>query len=294
MSKLIFAFPLVCLLPILPVDRYVQVTSSTLSLPISTATTILTILLPLFAAANVIYTPFLNHLTGSSTLQQLLLPALHIIQGGLAIIIATLAVQGFAPGQTLYCSLEGNWQRLWHSHDHRAIERIQNTFDCCGFHSVVDRSWPQQQCSDIYDRHTSCDRPWGAAMQRTSGLEFTVAVLAGIIQVSPIFFWFNPVQYVRIYQTIVEITDKEKLAHLAYLRRRGAGGTTAHDFKRVPQRVEEGPSERLIEEPYHDGDEDGAGVNHNGSQSATSAARDNAPRVEPSGLGRDEANEWRS
>ncbi|KAI8944720.1 hypothetical protein F4801DRAFT_570681 [Xylaria longipes] len=265
MSKLVFAFPLL-VIALIGIAIYVQVTSSTLSLPISTATTILTILLPLFAAANVIYTPFLNRLTGSSTLQQLLLPALHIIQGGLAIIIATLAVQGFAPGQTLYCSLEGNWQRLWHSHDHRAIERIQNTFDCCGFHSVVDRSWPQRQCSDIYDRHTSCDRPWGAAMQRTSGLEFTVAVLAGIIQ----------------------------LAHLAYLRRRGAGGTTAHDFKHVPQRVEEGPSERLIEEPYHDGDEDGAGVNHNGSQSATSAARDNAPRVEPSGLGRDEANEWRS
>ncbi|KAI0865346.1 hypothetical protein F4860DRAFT_306227 [Xylaria cubensis] len=111
--------------------RYVQVTSSTLSFPISTATTVLTILLPLFAAANVIYTPFLSRLAGPPTLQQLLLPALHIIQGGLTVIIATLAAQGFAPSPTLNCALEQKWQSLFSNHDGRAIERIQNTFDCC-------------------------------------------------------------------------------------------------------------------------------------------------------------------
>ncbi|KAI0192544.1 hypothetical protein EV127DRAFT_34890 [Xylaria flabelliformis] len=183
MSKLVFAFPLL-VIALIGIAIYVQVTSSTLSLPISTATTVLTILLPLFAAANVIYTPFLSRLAGSPTLQQLLLPALHIIQGGLTVIIATLAAQGFAPSPTLNCALEQKWQSLWSNHDGRAIERIQNAFDCCGYRSVVDRDWPDPQCKDIYHRHTSCRVPWGEAMQRTSGLEFTVAVIAGIIQVS--------------------------------------------------------------------------------------------------------------
>ncbi|TRX94704.1 hypothetical protein FHL15_004476 [Xylaria flabelliformis] len=241
MSKLVFAFPLL-VIALIGIAIYVQVTSSTLSLPISTATTVLTILLPLFAAANVVYTPFLSRLAGSPTLQQLLLPALHIIQGGLTVIIATLAAQGFAPSQTLNCALERKWQSLWHSHDGRAIERIQNAFDCCGYRSVRDRDWPDPQCEDIYHRHTSCNVPWGAAMQRTSGLEFTVAVIAGIIQ-----------------------------------------------------HVEGAASGRLIEEPYHDDDDDDDDdANQDASQSDVSAARDNVPRVEPSGLGRDEINEWRS
>jgi hypothetical protein len=162
----------------------VQYTASTLSLPISTGTTVLTILLPLFAVANIIYTPMLNRLLRSSALQQQVLPALHILQGGIAVIIATLAAQGFAPGSVLNCGLETKWQELWSTHNGRAIERIENAFDCCGFKSIRDRTWPRQQCSEIYGRDTPCVAPWRASMQRTSGLQFAIAVLAGIFQVS--------------------------------------------------------------------------------------------------------------
>ncbi|TGJ82186.1 hypothetical protein E0Z10_g6589 [Xylaria hypoxylon] len=272
MSKLIFAFP-VLMLALIGIAIYVQVTSSTLSLPIPTGTAVLTILLPLFAIANIFYTPVLTRLAGASIFQQLLLPALHVLQGGITVIIATLAAQGFTPGQALNCALEYNWQQLWHNHDGRAIERIQNTFDCCGFHSVVDRPWPQGQahCSDIYKRDTPCDAPWRASMQRTSGLQFAVAVLAGIIQ----------------------------LAQLVYLRQRGGRDNAARDFKHIPQQVEAGDSERLIEEPYHDDDEDeGVSVDQSPPRSAlppTQAAQNDPPhRVEPSGIGRSEANEWRS
>jgi len=165
---------------------YLQVTSSSLSLPISTGTTVLTILLPLFAAANVYFTPVLNRLFGSSRGYQQFLPsALHILQGGLTLIIITLAFQGFLPGQLLDCALNGNWQRLYSNHDRQAIERIQNTFDCCGLKSVKDRTWPEgNQCHQIYGRNTPCIQPWRASMQRTSGLEFAVAVIVGLIQVS--------------------------------------------------------------------------------------------------------------
>ncbi|KAI0457167.1 hypothetical protein F5B21DRAFT_99175 [Xylaria acuta] len=159
MSKLVFAFPLL-VIALIAIAIYVQVTSSTLSLPISTATTVLTILLPLFAAANVIYTPFLNRLAASPTLQQLLLPALHIIQGVLTVIIATLAAQGFVPGRTLGCRLEGNWQQLWRNHDRRAIERIQDTFDCC---KQLSKSF----CSCCGKSQRTCFPSWASILSRS-------------------------------------------------------------------------------------------------------------------------------
>ncbi|KAK5636742.1 hypothetical protein RRF57_012454 [Xylaria bambusicola] len=252
-------------------NDYVQVTSSTLSLPISTATTVLTILLPLFAIANLFYTPVLNRFAKSSTVRQFMLPALHILQGGLTVVIATLAAQGFTPGPPLECELFNSWQLLYSNHDGRAIERIQNAFDCCGFRKILDRDWPKQQCHTIYDRRTPCEGPWSASMQRTSGLQFAVAVLCGMIQ--------------------------EKLAHLVYFKQRGARDNAAPDYKRRggraerAERAERGESGRLIEEAYHDGDDQSP------PQSALPApqiTQDDGPRVAPSGLGRDEANEWGS
>ncbi|KAI1820637.1 hypothetical protein F4861DRAFT_50100 [Xylaria intraflava] len=258
------------MLALIAVAIYIQATSSALSLPISTGLNVLTILIPLFTTAIIFYTPVLNRLAGSSIPRQLLAPSLHVLHGGLALVIATLAAQGFIPGRILKCGLEGNWQQLWHTHDGRAIERIQNTFDCCGFHSLRDRGWPQEQCADIYNRHISCDAPWRASMQRTSGLQFAVAVLVGIIQ----------------------------LGYLAYLRQRSWRARGAQDFKRFPQRVGAGEHERLIEngiEPYDDGDEASGDANPSASRSSLPAAEDSAPhRVEPSGLGRDDVNEWRS
>ncbi|KAI3317042.1 hypothetical protein HD806DRAFT_516128 [Xylariaceae sp. AK1471] len=271
MSKLIIALPLL-MIALTCIAIYVQVTSSTLSLPISTGTTVLTILLPLFAAANIFFTPLLSRVVGSSSYQQLLLPVLHILQGGLAIIIATLSFQGLLPDQLLECGLHGNWQKLWQNHDGRGIERIQNAFDCCGFRSVRDMAWPPPllHCQEIYDRHTSCAAPWQQYMQRTSGLEFMVAAVVGIIQ----------------------------LAHLLYLRQRGARGSSARNSRRLPQQVEAGESERLIEdgvEAYHDGDEEGDAVDPSASRSASGTAANGPPhRIQPSGLGHDEANQWRS
>ncbi|KAI8623545.1 hypothetical protein F5Y19DRAFT_458221 [Xylariaceae sp. FL1651] len=249
---------------------YVQVTSSTLSLPISTGTTVVTILLPLFAAANVFYTPILIRLSRSSRMHNILLPALHIIQSVLTVVIATLTFQGLLPGQNLKCNLGGNWQRLYSEQDGRAIERIQNAFDCCGFNSVQHLDWPKMQCENIYKRHTACAGPWTASMQRTSGLEFMVAIVVGIVQ----------------------------LAHLAYLRRRGFSGVGTQDYKRIPQPVEAGESERFIEngqEVYHDRDIEDDVTDQDDPQSPSGSAHRRAPpRVVPSGLGHDEANQWRS
>lgn len=170
---------------------YVQVTSSTLSLPLSTGTTVLTILLPFLAAVNTfgrLHQTLPRTLSAFPALQQFLplVPLLlQILQGVLAAVLATLTAEGFAPGQVLDCGLEINWQSLWHTHDGRAIQRIQDSFNCCGLRSLVDRDWPRHQCQELYkNRHVSCLAPWRSSMQRSAGLGFTVAVAVGILQVS--------------------------------------------------------------------------------------------------------------
>ncbi|KAI1431550.1 hypothetical protein GGR50DRAFT_697903 [Xylaria sp. CBS 124048] len=278
MSKLIFVFP-VLVLALIAIAIYIQVTSNVLSLPISTVTTVLTIIIPFCTAALVVYTPALNRLAGSSTTRQFVSPALQILHGGLALVLATLAAQGFTPGRDLDCRLEGNWQQFWHVHDGRSIERIQNAFECCGLRSVVDRAWPPQHCVDIYNRHSSCITPWRESMMRTSGLQFTVAVLVGLIQ--------------------SQGANREKLAHLAYLRHRSMRAGGAQDYKQLPRHASTGDNERFIEnveEPYNDGDETEDGHGPDASRRSLPPAGDSAAphRVEPSGLGRDETNEWRS
>ncbi|KAI1259139.1 hypothetical protein F5Y18DRAFT_433551 [Xylariaceae sp. FL1019] len=269
MLKLAVAFPLL-MVALTALAIYVQVTSSSLSMPLATGTTVLTILLPLFATANILYTPVLGRLLKNRGLQQFLPPILQICQGILTIVIATLTLQGVLPGSGLNCSIENSWQRLWHEHDTHAIERIQNSFDCCGFRSVLDRAWPRQSCPEIYDRRTSCYVPWRSSIQKTSGLEFVVAIVIGIIQ----------------------------LAHLAFIRRREfrTNGSSAYN-KRVINPIEDGRGERLIEEgeeQYHDEEEDEI-EDVNRAHPRLNAPEDQANhRVEPSGLGHDEENQWRT
>ncbi|KAK7752594.1 hypothetical protein SLS62_005363 [Diatrype stigma] len=168
----------------------VQVNSSSLTLPIALGTTILTIALPLIAVANFFYSPILYRISQQQAgrfffLRQFGLSGFQILQGVLAVILITLSFQGFLPGERLDCSLENNWKHLWRAHDGRAIERIQDAFNCCGFNTIKDRAWPPQlgQCTQLYGRHSACAGPWRASMQRNSGLEFAVAATVGILQV---------------------------------------------------------------------------------------------------------------
>ncbi|KAI1506215.1 hypothetical protein F5X99DRAFT_127276 [Biscogniauxia marginata] len=272
MLRPVVIYPLLFLV-LAAIAIYVQVTSSTLSLPISTGTTVLAIILPFFAAVNIFYTPVLPRVLPRRVppnIQQLIPPALQIIQGVITIIIATVSAEGFLPGQNLNCNLEGNWMRLWRSHDGRAISRIQDSFNCCGFNSILDRAWPRKpnECSNLYNRHSSCAEPWRASQQRSSGLEFGVAVAIGLIQ----------------------------LVHLVLYRLRSTPAGGARDYRRLPQSIIADPSDRLIEHGDVDTDDDETDENEgqNGSNRTYGAIGDGRPhRVEPSGLGED-VNQWRS
>ncbi|KAI1401241.1 hypothetical protein F4819DRAFT_508571 [Hypoxylon fuscum] len=277
MMNLAILYPILLVI-LAAVAIYVQVTASTLSLPLSTGTTVLTILLPFLAAANVFYTPMLHRtlrqkITSSPAFLQLLPIALQVIQGVLTVVLATLAAEGFA-GPTLECGLEGNWQRLWRANDGRAIERIQDSFNCCGLRSMKDKDWPKLQCSNFNKgRHDSCLVPWRASMQRSSGFEFGIAVIVGVLQ----------------------------LVHLALFQLRNSGGRSARiGYRRIAQVVGAGPSEALLEDGNADGDDEGGtGAESNGGPGdgrGEYGSLDDGPnhRIEPTGLGDgQEQNNWR-
>ncbi|KAI1382790.1 uncharacterized protein F4822DRAFT_97046 [Hypoxylon trugodes] len=272
--------PPILLIVLLAVAIYVQVTSSNLSLPLATGTTVLTIILPLIAAANIFYTPILRGIllrrAASSPVLQRLLPAgLQLFQGVLTVVLATLAAEGFVPGGQLDCSLNNNWQRLYSAHDDRAIERIQDAFNCCGLNTMKDRSAPQGQCRTLFpNRHTRCLEPWRAAEQRTAGFQFAVVVLAGILQ----------------------------LVNLASFAFRGSRNSNSRfGYRRIAQVVGvDTTEERLLEDGEAEVDEGGNGAAA-GGDGTNGARRDYGGtgnggthyRVEPSSFGNSsERNQW--
>ncbi|RYP52035.1 hypothetical protein DL768_002718 [Monosporascus sp. mg162] len=275
---------------------FVQVNSSVLTLPLWTGTTVLAILLPLLAIVNFFFSPILQRVpqrrdgSFASSTRELAPQALQLLQFALTVVLLTVSSEGFLPGGpgrgTLACRLEGTWQRLWSTHDGRAIGRIQDALNCCGFNTIQDRGWPpppppppgppgehrpppdNNRCSTLYGRNTPCVGPWRAAMQRDAGLEFVVAAAVGVLQ----------------------------LVQLVLSRRCVARNSGARGYRPITHRESADQEERLVTD-----DEDGA--NHAGGEEDDDAdrprrnygaiAEGRTPRLEPSHLG-EERNHWRS
>lgn len=254
---------------------YILVSSSSLSLPISLWTTIATILLPILSVTNVFYTPLFQRspqLAKYPFAIQLGPAALHILQGALTVILATLYFEGFQPGRYLDCNLQETWKQLWMAHNGRAIGRIQDAFSCCGFRSERHMSWPPSQssskgsqslCSEMNHRTISCADPWRSAMQVGSGLGFAVAALTGIFQ----------------------------LIFLIRERRLNFGRSRPSLMRITQSGDEDADDEALL---THDESSPGAAPRDGTRQVRGYGALGNGPnnpRIEPSGLG-NERREW--
>lgn len=175
----------------MPCHSYEHTNSVTLSLPLSPVLTFLTILLPLFAAANATALPYLLREKARSPrrlLGTLAHPAVtQGIQGILIVAIATLYTTYMVPGAARDCSLSTIWQRLFRAKDAQSVKAIQDAFECCGFRSVKDMAWPfppvDVGCAQRFDRALSCQRPWTGALQRSAGVELGVVIIVAILQV---------------------------------------------------------------------------------------------------------------
>lgn len=183
---------------ILTPRSYEHVHSVNLSLPLSAALTFVTILLPLFAAANAYLVPHLTRTSaskpaGSTSLHLLLrsprfLQVLQVLQGIVTTVLATLYAQELVPGETRGCELATRWQHLFRAKDALAIKTIQDALECCGFRSVRDMAWPfpptEVQCAARFDRHMACRGAWTGALQTSAGVNFGVVLAVGLLQVS--------------------------------------------------------------------------------------------------------------
>jgi hypothetical protein len=161
-----------------------------LSLPIPQSFALLAVILPVITGitTRISYGFFRSY--NSSPRSILCLVAIFTIQLIYETIIATLAVTYMGSN----CGLEEQWSRLYREKNANAIMRIQNRFKCCGFNTMVDRSWPfphgrpqdgfgAHQCERMYSRNTSCAGPFRRAERIHAGVFFTVATALFTVKV---------------------------------------------------------------------------------------------------------------
>ncbi|KID97987.1 tetraspanin Tsp3, partial [Metarhizium majus ARSEF 297] len=163
-----------------------------LSLPISSAITILSTILPITAFLNAYVYPNLlrsSHTFTSGDIFTRLAPI--VLQGFQAIItaiLATLLLEGVVPSPALEFLIDYEWDKLYQAKNADYIEYIQDTYSCCGLNSVDDRAYPFSNvpggtCAEIHGRTRACRGPWTLALQAASGVDFGVVVIVGLMQI---------------------------------------------------------------------------------------------------------------
>lgn len=158
-----------------------------LSLPISQILAFFAIFLPIETGVSIEFARRLLRFHAANpgrtrpTLYLLLLIAFQLIY---ETVITTLGLTYMAPSPSLNCGLDDQWKQLFMNRDETAIRRIQDSYDCCGFNTVLDRAWPfpakgvnASACQERFDRTQSCAIPWRQAEQLNAGLFLTVAAV---------------------------------------------------------------------------------------------------------------------
>ncbi|RKU44755.1 hypothetical protein DL546_005634 [Coniochaeta pulveracea] len=173
--------------------KYQHLNAVSLSLPLSSASTIAAILLPVLSFLNTLYYNFHSlSSTRAGSRDPVFLPqALQVLQTIFATVLATTFYSDISSDSAQRCLLSTRWQKLWSDHDSAAVRRIQDTWDCCGFNSIKDRAWPfphkgspQPDCATQWGRTIACGQPWGGAMRQSAGLEFGIVVVVSLLQLA--------------------------------------------------------------------------------------------------------------
>ncbi len=101
------------------------------------------------------------------------------------IVIATLALTYLGPEESVLCGLDTTWYRLFRGKDENAIKAIQDTYNCCGLHSTVDKAFPfpggnndVHACEKAFGRTKPCFGAWKRGEKTTASLISLVAIFA--------------------------------------------------------------------------------------------------------------------
>lgn len=163
-----------------------------LSLPISQALGLFAVVLPFITGISTRGAYGLIQRSSTKQNYHLTIPLIVVIGFQLIYetIVATLAMTYIVPPLALTCGLEQRWLTLYRENNERAIRNIQDSFDCCGFNSVIDRAYPFNKhavsdCAKIYGRNKSCVAEWRKAEQTNAGLFLVVAFVVFVVKVLP-------------------------------------------------------------------------------------------------------------
>jgi len=160
-----------------------------LSLPISQALGLFTVVLPLITGISTQGAYGLIQRSSKKENYHLTIPLIVVIGFQLVYetIVATLAMTYVLPPSSLGCGLDQRWQFLFSNKNANAIRAIQDSFDCCGFRTVVDRAFPfsggRSECAAVYGRNKSCFAEWRKAEQTNAGMFVIVALVVFLIKV---------------------------------------------------------------------------------------------------------------
>ena len=160
-----------------------------LSLPISQALGLFTVVLPLITGISTQGAYGLIQRFSRRKNYQLTIPLIALIGFQLIYetIIATLATTYILPPSALGCGLDKGWQSLYAQKNEKAIRTIQDSFNCCGLNTLVDRAFPfsndRSKCPEIFGRNKTCFADWRKAEQTNAGLFLLVALVVFLIKV---------------------------------------------------------------------------------------------------------------
>ncbi|UKZ82063.1 hypothetical protein TrVFT333_009847 [Trichoderma virens FT-333] len=251
--------------------------SAHLSLPVSPAITILTILLPIISFLNSYIYPTLLHSARNSShpLHRLSPTILQTLQGLLTTVLATLLFEDVVPSTTVECLMENRWSSMFRAKDGESIRLIQDTLNCCGLNTVRHMAYPfprtgekYSMCAETFGRDQACRAPWTAALRSSTGADFGVVIAVGLLQILSLLMtregtnWWNSWRSVA-WRRQQHVVDGERRALLEDVT----------DADEVVERQDESSRPR-------------------GYQSLPATESETRPRVEPSPIHHEE-NHWR-
>jgi hypothetical protein len=162
-----------------------------LGLPIPDALALFTVVLPIITGISMQGLWGLIQRTSKTEPFQLSIPLVAVLAFQLfyETVVGTLALTYILPPSSLRCGLNDMWQSYFVVKDGHAIQRIQDTFNCCGLNTVLDRAFPFEdqhasQCAQVFGRTESCFGPLRKLEQTQAGLLLLVAVLVFVVKVS--------------------------------------------------------------------------------------------------------------
>ncbi|MCJ1270473.1 hypothetical protein MMC22_010370 [Lobaria immixta] len=267
-----------------------------LSLPISKATAIATIILPILNGFGIqggqIYAAR-SRRSGRNNTGFLSRPTI-IAFTVLAIyetVIATLAFTHMVPPDDLTCLLDRKWSQLWSNKDEGAIKRIQDAHKCCGLKTIRDRAWPfpdkyrgTDECIKAFKRKKSCMGDWRQDEQIQAGLLLFVALMTFALKLLFLYLvtqkpnsWVHRMVANRFPAPTAGDYDES--------------GTGNENGNGIPRRIEYRDNPVVDAEEEEDSASQSLGVSANRSGSTQSSSGNHGPAVQPSRL-HDGNNEW--